>query len=361
MKLLAYNICLNLYYSPLLWRVIFGLALGFTLSLLLPACSGDRHSIVLYCAHDRQLAEPVIQSFEQLSGIRVKTVYDTDANKSVGLTKRILAAQDQPRADLFWNTEVSQTLLLAQQGALARNPREIAAVADTTEEADDIESHWVSFAARARIIIANTDLVSKFNPPSRIQDLADPRWHNKAAFANPHLGTTGTHFAALYALWGAERFRDWIQALKDHRIAMLSGNAQVKNDVAAGVYIWGLTDTDEFNEASLAGRPVKMIVPDQIPDGLGVFIIPNTISILKDAPHPMLARGFMQYLLSAEVETRLARGHSAQIPVRNSVAGPKLWPPANRVRKMQVTPAQIVDSLQPMLEIFDAVWSGHPS
>lgn len=356
MNLQAYQTRLSQRGFLRLTRMLTNALLGCSL-LLFSACSGDNNTIVLYCAHDRQLAAPIIQLFEQRSGLRVKVVYDTEANKSVGLTNRILAEQQNPVADLFWNNEIGRTITLAQKGALARNPSGI----DTAKNlpTSELESHWFTFAARARVIIANTDLVNKINPPSRVEDLADARWRGKAAFANPHFGTTGTHFAALYAQWGASRFRQWLQSVQENQIAMLPGNAQVKNAVAAGAYVWGLTDTDDYNEASLAGKPVKMIVPDQINTGSGVFIIPNTISLIEGAPHALLAKSFLQFILSAEVERKLAQGRGAQIPVRHSVSGPKLWPTANRVHTMQIAPTQIAASFQPMLKIFDSVWSSN--
>ena len=69
-----------------------------------------------------------------------------------------------------------------------------------------------------------------------------------------------------------------------------------------------------------AGNPVKIIFPDR--DGssenprMGTLYVPNTLGILKGSPNPAAARRLVDYLLSAEIEKRLAQSESGQIPFR---------------------------------------------
>jgi iron(III) transport system substrate-binding protein len=64
-----------------------------------------------------------------------------------------------------------------------------------------------------------------------------------------------------------------------------------------------------------AGSPVAIIYPDRAPDEMGTLFIPNTLAIMKGAPHDQEAEALADYLLSPEVEALLARGPSAQIPL----------------------------------------------
>ena len=68
-----------------------------------------------------------------------------------------------------------------------------------------------------------------------------------------------------------------------------------------------------------AGSPVTIIYPDRQPDQLGTLFIPNTLALIKGAPHPKEAEALADYLLSPEVETRLAEAPSAQIPLNPDV------------------------------------------
>ena len=65
--------------------------------------------------------------------------------------------------------------------------------------------------------------------------------------------------------------------------------------------------------------PVQIVYPDQGQDGLGTLFIPNTLAIIRGGPNPQLARRLVDYLLSREVEAKLAAGASTQIPLNPNV------------------------------------------
>lgn len=220
----------------------------------------------------------------------------------------------------------------------------------------DKDQHWFGFAGRGRVLVINAKQVAAAEQPQSLGDLSDPRWKGKAAIANPHFGTTGTHFAALYAQWGEARFRAWLRALRANEVAVLPGNAQVRDKVASGEYAFGLTDTDDVNGALLDGKPVRLVIPDQSRNGLGVFVIPNTVAQVNGAPHSVQAEQLLAYLLSPEVETQLAAGRGAQLPLRSKVSGPALFPPMEQLRLMQVDYTQIASAFEPMLQVFREEW-----
>jgi iron(III) transport system substrate-binding protein len=64
---------------------------------------------------------------------------------------------------------------------------------------------------------------------------------------------------------------------------------------------------------------VAIVYPDRRPDQLGTLFIPNTLALIKDAPHRRAAEALAGLLLSPEVEAALARGPSAQIPLNPRV------------------------------------------
>ena len=79
------------------------------------------------------------------------------------------------------------------------------------------------------------------------------------------------------------------------------------------------------------GYPVRRVYPDQAAgpnvleasgEPIGTLLIPNSIMLLKDAPHPDNAKRFIDWVLRREIEQRLAESRSAQIPVRADVPRP---------------------------------------
>ncbi len=323
--------------------------------IFLSACSKNEHVVTAYVSHDRNLSEPILKSFTATTGIQVNAVYDIEANKTTGLVNRILAEKAHPHADVFWNNEVGRTLQLKERGVLAPYPSATRHIRHALYF--DPEGYWTGFAARARVFVVNGQYVSKKDTPHRLSDLIHPRWRGQVAIGNPHFGTTGTHFAALYVYWGEARFRKWIQGLRNNDVALLPGNAQVRDKVASGQYRFGLTDTDDVNGAILDGKPVDMVIPDQDKNGLGVFIIPNTVALIRGGPHSRNGKLLIDYLLSAEVEAQLAEGRGAQIPLQPSVKGPDLLPPLSKLQQMQISYAEIGSSFERMLRIFEEEWS----
>ena len=100
-------------------------------------------------------------------------------------------------------------------------------------------------------------------------------------------------------------------------VQVLSGNKQVAKAVSRGQLSWGITDTDDAIIEVDEGFPVAIVFPDQEEDGLGTLMIPNTLAIIKGGPHPEAASKLVDYLLSLQVEERLASGRSAQIPLNS--------------------------------------------
>jgi iron(III) transport system substrate-binding protein len=82
--------------------------------------------------------------------------------------------------------------------------------------------------------------------------------------------------------------------------------------------------------------PVAIVYPDQAENDVGTLYIPNTLALINGSPHPESAEKLLDYLLSADVERRLAAGPSAQIPLRKGVAAsPRVKTPPD-VRSMDV-------------------------
>ena len=307
---------------------------GITIALLVMlSCTHDGRAeeVVVYTALDEMYSRPILDAFEKETGIEVWPVYDTEAAKTTGLVTRLIAEQRRPRADVFWNNEVAQSIVLKNKGVL--QPYASPAAKAIPKTFKDGEGYWTGFAARGRVIIYNTDLVG--TPPSSIQDFLDPKWAGKAAIARPLFGTTATHAAALFVLWGDERAKAFFHGLLENDVAILSGNATVRDMVANGEYAIGLTDTDDANGAIEDGRPAKWLFPDQ-DNELGTLIIPNTVCLIKGAPHPEAGRQLIDYLLSPQVEQRLSRMRSIQIPLNPTVEAPENVPRLADVRRMKV-------------------------
>ena len=164
------------------WLVLWGMVI----MLMGAGCdreSADRDVVVLYTSLNEPTARAVIDAFEQQTGIRVIVQADTERDKTVGLVRTLIEERDRPRADVFWNSEATQMVRLKQAGVLAPIDPPPAAIERIDEPFRDPENYWFGFAARARVLIVNTDLVSEDQRPTSIFDIADPRWRGRRNLA----------------------------------------------------------------------------------------------------------------------------------------------------------------------------------
>ena len=294
-------------------RALLG-ALLLTSGLASPGIAAD--TVVIYSSLDREFSEPILKAYEKSSGTRVLSKFDVEATKTVGLTNLIIAEAARPRCDLFWNNEILNTLRLKEKGLLA--PFEPSRSGDIPPTFKDKDGMWYGFAARARILIVNTKLVAESDRPKGIKDLLDPKWKGKIGIAKPLFGTTATHAACLFAAWGDEKAKGYYRDLKANGVQVFSGNKQVATAVGSGQIAFGMTDTDDAMGEVDAGSPVAIVYPDRNRGDLGTLFIPNTLAIMKGSARQKAAQALADHLLSPAIESNLARGPSAQIPLLKS-------------------------------------------
>ncbi len=325
------------------------------LTLLLAACQGSKtatNTVTVYVSEDQVFSAPILRDFAQETGIKVKAIYDTEEAKSTGTMNRLIAEQNNPQADVYWANEPIRAEVLKQKGIaapyLSPNAREIPPVFK------DPEGFWTGFSARARVLVVGQQVQDK---PQSILAYTDPVWRGRGVLANPLFGTTTSQVAALFTLWGDKKAQSFMSALKPNEIAVSTNNGESADFVADGRYDFSLVDSDDAVNRMRQGQPVVMVYPDQGPDQIGCFIVPNAAVLIKGAPHPQAARRLMDYLLTRDTERKLAFADCAQIPLHPGVPTPPELKPMSDIKVMAVNYAEVARKLvdiQPFLK----AWMG---
>ncbi len=336
---------------------VFAMNRSIFLSLLsmlaLGACAKKEppQMVVVYASVDDVFARPVAEKFEKETGIQVKLVPDTEETKSTGLLNRLIAEKSRPVADVFWSGDPMRAEVLKAKGI--SSPYKSPNLVGMPPQFSDPEGHWSALAARARIIIYNKSLVPAGQEPRGLADFLDPKWQGKACLANPLFGTTSMHAAILFETMGEERARAFFEGLKANQVKMLSSNGEVKRRVADGEFAFGLTDTDDANEALKDGKPIGIVYPDA--DGIGTLVMPTAAVFIAGAPHAENGKRFIDFLLSAEVETMLAAS-AAQMPLRPGVESPAGVKRVDEIKAMSVDYAKLGSRIESLAGGFLREW-----
>ena len=307
--------------------------------LAVPACKGAGREVVVYTSVDQPFSEPIFREFEKRSGTKVLAVFDTEETKSTGVLNRLIAEAQRPQADVFWSGDPVRPFLLVKRGLVQPYVSPAAATVPSQFKAPD--GTWTGSAARARILLVNKQKVPAAEMPRSIRDLAAPRWKRQTAIANPLFGTTTMHVAALFALWGDEKGRAFLDDLKKNETRIASSNGEVKRLVVAGEVAFGLCDTDDAGEALHDGAPVEVVYPDQ--DGIGTLVMPTAVVLMK-GPHPNEGRALVDWLVSAEVDKRMAE-IASHMPLRGDVQVPGVRS-ASSFRSMQVDYGRVGEEME---------------
>ena len=246
--------------------------------------SKKENEVVVYAALDREFSEPILQDMAEVLKLNVLPRYDVESNKTVGLANAIIAEKNRPRCDIFWNNEILHTLRLQEAGLLEAWTCEPAK--RFPSEFVSSENQWYGFAARARVLIVNTDLVAETDRPDSIDDLLDPKWKDKCCIARPLFGTSATHAAVTFEKLGDEKAADFYRRLAENA-EVLGGNKQVAQKVAAGQFAFGLTDTDDAiieieNTNPVASFLIKVMIDPEH------FLFPTRFALSKTAPTPFV-------------------------------------------------------------------------
>lgn len=279
-----------------LWKLLLGVAVaGVLTALLFPTvthCFKPGPPIILYCAQDQIHAEVILRELEKEWGVRVMAVYDSEAVKTVGLANRLLAERSHPQCDVFWGNEEMRTRQLTAQ--------------DVFRETNG----WAAFGYRSRRIVINTNNLSLAAAPKSLLDLTNETWRGKVAFAFPQFGTTATHFHTLRQLWGEERWLAWCRSLAANKPFVVDGNSVVVKFVARGEAWIGLTDSDDIAAGQREGLPIAAL-----PLTEESLLIPNTVAVIRNAPHGWSAEPLFQILQSREVADKLVQANALESAV----------------------------------------------
>ena len=179
-------------------------------------------------------------------------------------------------------------------------------------------------------IIYNKELVKAADVPRRYQDLADPKWKDKIVMADPSIHPTTI---------------SWLVAMKEYVFN--------NNEAEWRAFLRGLAANNPMMVASFSPTPAP-IASGEKPIGISMpkYIItnapapldwaridpimgsPRAMGISAKAPHPVAARKFVDYWLTADAGKILAE------KVGEYVLAPGVFPPIDGIDKAKVIPIE---------------------
>jgi iron(III) transport system substrate-binding protein len=298
------------------WKL---LALVVGLALLASACGEDddpeasssEPELVIYSGRNEELVGPLIDRFEEESGIDVEVRYGDTAE----MAAQVLEEGDNSPADVFFGQDAGALGALAKEGALAElSQDQLGLVADG---ARDDAGRWVGTSARARVVAYNNEELTEDDLPDSILGFTDPTWEGRIGWA-PTNASFQSFVTALRVLEGDAGARAWLEGIQANDPIAYDNNIATVEAVAAGevsvgfvnhYYLYQFTTEDPDYPVS------NKLYGGGDPGGL---VNVAGAGILETASNVDEANQFVDFLLSTEAQTYFAE-ETYEIPVADGV------------------------------------------
>lgn len=271
----------------------------------------DTGELTLYYSNSTEWADPIIQEFEDQTGIKVSLVQDGTSS----LFARIKAEAGNPQGDVVWGGVIDT--YRANQDLL--QPYTSSEAASLKPEAVDPNGYYTGFDMGPMVMVYNTDLIPEDEAPTKWADLLDEKYKGKIANADPTASSSA--FACIMSIilaYGTDDGKgyEFVEKLVENLDGkVISSSSGVYKGVADGEYLIGLT----YEEAALrymeSGASIAIVYPEE-----GTSSSPSGCAIVKDCKNPKSAQMFIDYLSGKEVQSQL--GGLNRRSVRTDVEDP---------------------------------------
>jgi iron(III) transport system substrate-binding protein len=275
----------------LLWAAALAL-------LVLPgACSdgGDTGPLTIYSGREEELVGPLIERFEESSGLEVDVRYGETAE----LANQIIEEGDNSPADVFWAQDAGALGAVAKEALFAKLPKSsLDAVPDAFRSAD---GHWVGTSGRARVLVYNTEEISGSELPDSVLDLDDASWKGRVGWS-PTNGSFQAFVTALRKVEGEDAAKEWLEGMAANDTKSYDGNSAIVQAVASGEIEAGLVNHYYVLEMGSEDEAVKESAANHFfADGdVGSLVNAAGVGILEGAANAEDAQAFVDFLLSRD-------------------------------------------------------------
>ena len=299
-------------------------AVPMVLALALAACGDDAGGaadegddggaaeLVVYSGRNEELVGPLLDRFEEESGIHVEVRYGDTAE----MAAQILEEGDNSPADVFFGQDAGALGALGAEGRLAQlATSQLDLVADGLKDDD---GEWVGVSGRSRVVAFSTDTLTEADLPASILDFTDPKWKGKIGWA-PTNGSFQAFVTALRVLTGEDEARAWLEGIEANDAIAYDNNIAVVEAIAAGEIEVGFVN-HYYLLQFLADDPAYPVANKIYGGGdPGALVNVAGVGRLTTADHVDEANAFIDFLLSPEAQRYFA-DETYEIPLANGAS-----------------------------------------
>jgi len=297
------------------------LPLAVTVTLIVAACGSNQgdNTLTLYSGRSEELVQPLIDQFEEATGIEIDVRY----GESPELAATLLAEGEETEADVFYAQDPASLGSVA--ALLAELPNTILSSVD--ERYRDRDNRWVGTSGRVRSFVYHTG--TDIPLPQTIDDVTNPAWASQIGVA-PTNGSFLAFVAAMILERGEEATSEWLEALAANDPVDFPANSPIVAAVDARQIDGGLVNHYYLLRLRAEGAGADA-ENHFIPAGdVGSLVMPAGAGILASTSNLETARRFVEFLLSRQAQEFFAT-ETFEYPLVEGVEQAEGLPPLSEI------------------------------
>ncbi len=303
-------------------------------------------TLVVYSGRNENLVGPLIQRFQEQTGIQVEVRYGGTAE----LAATVLEEGANSPAEVFYGQDAGAL------GALQRAGRFVALPSEILERVEprfrSREGRWVGVSGRARVFVYNTEALEEDQVPDSIWELTEPQWKGQVGWA-PTNGSFQAFVTGLRVLEGEERAREWLLAMLANDVQSYPKNTPIVEATGRGEILLGLVNHYYLFRflAEDPDFPARNHYPES--GDAGAMINVAGVGILDTAHNTENAEAFVRFLLSEEAQSYFAN-ETYEYPLVPGIPTHPLLKPLSEIRTPDLDLSDL-DDLEGTLRLLQEV------
>ncbi len=188
--------------------------------------------LVVYSGRDEELVAPLIEQFEETSGVDVEVRYAGTTE----LAAQLLEEGDRTPAHVFLSQDAGALGALADAGLFTTLPASVTDAVDADLTSTD--GTWVGLTGRARVVAYDSQQLTADQVPD-VLSLTDPAWRGQVGIA-PTNASFQAFVTAVREVEGEDAARAWLEGLVANDAQVFEKNGAILEAVNAGTVQLGL-------------------------------------------------------------------------------------------------------------------------
>jgi iron(III) transport system substrate-binding protein len=288
-----------------------------------PTTGHGETELVVYSTIFAEYAEAMKEGFEALHpGVTVNVL---NPGGTEAMFKKLESEAANPQADVVHAGSMINYQHAIEMGLLepyapqAPGFKASIPVGSSTLELSHPENYYHVWSLMFTGIMYNQQVLDRYGLPipKTYKDLTNPVYKDQIISANPlKSSTASSNVVAMLQIYGDEAPAIW-EGINENLPYYSGSSSRIYTLVSKGEFALAIGLSRPALVAQNEGYPVGFVFPS---DGSQVY--DNSMALVKNAKHPNLAKEFIDYILSDEMQLKGAE--YLYIPVKQGVMDPSL-------------------------------------